>query len=655
MSGDSPRSEAFPSRFSTPVTELDDHRNQPESLPRLDTMASQNRRGTAGAIGERRPPVLQVDDEIQTSSRDFEHAICDDNSLMPAQESLAARRGSSSPIVVRRSTHRRSNKDGAQGRSRDSSSSGRSSSSPNSVEAFAEPKQRTRAGTAATLPSAEPTCLCQQPSQSTFTKARTYSSDHGTAGTHASDSDQGSVEDDVCFPQPEEACQQYTIDFEDLEDFVAKGGPITQVPHPLRSKESLDCRTQRVRMGSDAQNKEKDQRPTSPMLLAQFNLGRHKTSEAGTTDSSSVVVDEKAEAKQDHAKKPEGLHRWSFFSSELEESIHATDLGDLLMPGETFKHLFELGPQGGCWWLDMLMPTEEEVEVICKAFGIHGLTREDIIQQETREKVELFKSYYFLCFRSFYQTDKESEHYLEPVNVYAVVFREGILTFTFCPSPHAANVRKRMGRLRDYIAVGSDWICYALIDDIVDTFGPVIQEVERETDNIEDSVFTARSEDSRAVLRQIGGCRKKVMSLLRLLGGKADVIKGFAKRCTEAYSVAPRSDVSLYLSDIQDHVVTMMSNLGHSDHMLSRSHANYLAQISVDNIAQGTRANQVLGKVTFIATILVPLNVVCGLFGMNVAVPGMNSESLGWFFGILGCLILFVISAYVIARKKKLV
>lgn len=56
---------------------------------------------------------------------------------------------------------------------------------------------------------------------------------------------------------------------------------------------------------------------------------------------------------------------------------------------------------------------------------------------------------------------------------------------------------------------------------------------------------------------RIGTCRKKVMGLLRLMGNKADVVKGLAKRCNENWSVAPKSDIGLYLSDIQDHLVTM--------------------------------------------------------------------------------------------------
>ncbi|KAI6897882.1 cora-domain-containing protein [Hortaea werneckii] len=323
------------------------------------------------------------------------------------------------------------------------------------------------------------------------------------------------------------------------------------------------------------------------------------------------------------------------------------------MPGETFRDLFELGPEGGVWWLDMLNPSEEEVFAICGAFRVHPLTREDITTQETREKVELFRSYYFLCFRSFYAVDKESDDYLEPINVYAVVFREGLLTFSFCTNPHAANVRKRIGRLRDYVNLSADWICYALIDEIVDAFAPVLRELERETDTIEDSVFTARFEDSRAILQQIGECRKKVMSLLRLLGGKADVIRGFAKKCNEAYAVAPRGDVGLYLSDVQDHVVTMMSNLGHFEKMLSRSHSNHLSQISLNHIEQGSQANALLGKITVFATILVPLNLIAGLFGMNVHVPGENHEGLGWWFGIVGVILGFTLVCVTVAKKMK--
>ena len=233
------------------------------------------------------------------------------------------------------------------------------------------------------------------------------------------------------------------------------------------------------------------------------------------------------------------------------------------------------------WWLDVMSPTETEMKVISKTFGIHPLTSEDILMQEQREKVELFKHYYFINYRTFEQ-DQNSEDYLEPVNLYIVVFREGVISFHFSMTPHPANVRRRIRQLSDYLVLSPDWISYAMIDDITDAYAPMIQSIEEEVDDIDEAILrlhNADDEDSsdsddydekqtkeksgRDMLRRVGECRKKVMSLYRLLGNKADVIKGFAKRCNEHWDIAPRNEIGMYLGDIQDHIVTMTGNLSH--------------------------------------------------------------------------------------------
>ena len=181
--------------------------------------------------------------------------------------------------------------------------------------------------------------------------------------------------------------------------------------------------------------------------------------------------------------------------------------------------------------------------------------------EEAREKIELFRTYYLVCFRSFDQ-DPYSPTHLEPLNMYIIVFREGILSvrwfflsedevllisrlykFHFRPTPHPQNVRRRIKQLKDYISVTSDWISYALIDDITDAFGPLIQSIEYEVDSIDELVLILKEADQSDMLRRIGRCRKKVMGLLRLMGNKADVVKGLAKRCNENWKVAPTGDI----------------------------------------------------------------------------------------------------------------
>lgn len=328
--------------------------------------------------------------------------------------------------------------------------------------------------------------------------------------------------------------------------------------------------------------------------------------------------------------------RFSFFASESDETVHAPDIPSLVQGGQSFQDLFD--QSNGTWWLDCYDPTDLEMKVLSKAFSIHPLTAEDIRTEESREKVELFKSYYFVCFHTF-DSDPESESFLEPVNMYVVVFRDGILSFHFSPVQHTVNVRRRIRQLRDYVSVSADWICYALIDDITDSFAPIIRDIEFEADEIEETVFVAQQSDIGPMIRRISEARRKVMSLLRLLSGKADVIKMFAKRCNEQWDNAPKGEIGLYLGDIQDHIVTMHQNLSAYEKIFSRSLGNYLAQLQVEFVTSNNRVTAILGKVTLLGTILLPMNLITGMWGMNVHVPGEGIDNLTGFFTIGGFII----------------
>ncbi|RYP71723.1 hypothetical protein DL771_004674 [Monosporascus sp. 5C6A] len=616
--------------YNTPVPELDDHRHQ-ISAQRPD----RPRRGTVDTLyGSRQHLDHQAaHSPIEIRVRDFEEAIVDEDD------------GALSPAIshTRRPTFNSSNE--------------RDISPPNSVKAFAEARRRERALSVSDPRGdrqEDPHGLCRTCSTDSRHSIRSHHS-HRTARSRpatftaddtASLGTNKTAEEDVCFPlQDEQNRDRLYIDFDFLENFVASENAARRAS--LEAQKAPRVFT--------------NQEPNHSTLL--------NSSSMVTTDgdfinvpSGSSVTDEKSPQRVDNArssiaeKDPNYPNRFSFFSSAWESTIHAAEFGDLVLPGESLRGLFSFpsGEPDGVWWLNINSPTEEEVRALCKAFGVHPLTIEDITTQEAREKIELFSSYYFASFRSFSVVQEEHGVDYEPFNIYVVVFREGTLSFSFEPNSHASQVRKRIAMLKDYVALSSDWICYALIDDIVDSFAKPIHRIELETEGIEDSVFVARADDMHTFLRRIGAVRKNTLGLMRILGGKADVLKGFTKRCNENYKVTPRMDIGMYLGDIQDHVVTMMTNLTHFEKILSRAHANYLAQLTIDSIAQGTKTNEGLTKITFLASIIVPLNVITGLFGMNVHVPFQGAEdSLVPFFVIFASLVTFSVVALLIARRMK--
>ena len=443
-------------RFSTPVPDLDDHRNQASLSPTDAIRPAQadekaTRKVSISTNSRPEPINIKPSDRLEPIPTDFEHAITDDDGDETKANTPGHPTSGSNPRrgLSKRIQQRLANA----GRSRESSpSSSRSSSPPNSVDAFAEPRIRERANTFGSKASDIGLPIARTVSGGTQGRRPTVSSANPRHEDLKQDSDR--PEEDVCFPRVEEPTKTFPIDFEEIEEFV------------VEHKRDRPERTSRRKHSFSSSGAAKDFKKSNGFVKGVAAKGtRHsleRTSNSAVGDGfEASSLDEKL-GVQDHMPPEAEVNRFSFFSSELERTIHAPEIGDLLDVDESFRDLFELPAETGAWWLDVLNPTEPELEMFQKAFDIHRLTAEDIERQEIREKVELFHRYYFVCFRS-YQMDKNSEDYLEPVNVYMVVFRQGILTFSYEANPHASAVRKRIGKLRNYINLTADWICYALM------------------------------------------------------------------------------------------------------------------------------------------------------------------------------------------------
>ncbi|KAI1328501.1 hypothetical protein F5Y16DRAFT_156507 [Xylariaceae sp. FL0255] len=614
--------------YETPVPELDDHRRRPSFSRPSD---HRPRRGTVDTLYASRQhldgesPYSPADVKV----RDFEEAVIDEDD------------NDASPIMHhggRRPTFTSANERGI--------------SPPNSVKAFAEARRRERAlsitdGRLLSQDEGEPLQRTYSNSRSSQRSARSGRSRPVTfaADDAASLATNKTAEDDVCFPQNDyRHPDELHIDFDYLKNFIASETAARQEAQEAQKPPRIFSAQSESRAGQN-----------TPVFTIDGDIVDMPSSASETDDkpTQSAVHVTPAMLDREHV----DPNRYCFFSSAWESTVHAAEFGDLVLPGEDVRNMFTFprDEPDGVWWLNVNMADEEEVRGLCKAFGVHPLTIEDITAQEAREKIEIFSSYYFASFRSYNVVQEEDGPDYEPFNIYVIVWREGTLSFSFQPNGHASQVRKRITNLKEYMSLSSDWICYALIDNIVDSFAPEIHRIEMLADAIEDSVFTARSDDMHLFLRKLGAARKNTMGLMRVLGGKADVLKGFTKRCNENYKVTPRMDIGMYLGDIQDHVVTMMNSLGHFEKILSRAHSNYLAQLNIDSILQGTKTNAVLAKITFIATVIVPLNIVTGLFGMNVDVPFRGVNNLAPFFGIVGVLVLLVVLSLIIARRLRYV
>ncbi|KAI8068613.1 hypothetical protein BC940DRAFT_255495 [Gongronella butleri] len=325
------------------------------------------------------------------------------------------------------------------------------------------------------------------------------------------------------------------------------------------------------------------------------------------------------------------------------------------------------------WWLDCLNTTDDEMVVLSKLFRIHALTVEDIEANEPCEKIDLYPNYTFVCFRSF-ELDPHGNQ-LWPYTFYNLIFKEGLISFHYKSSLHPARVRHRLNQIKQHLTIVPDWINYALIDDITDSFAPVIRQVEMESTSIDELSLVLHKAERTDMLKRIGRCRKHATHLSRLLTTKLDVVKSLMKRYEEKWhrqggysalvdqSLTASQDeaiehkalneVLLYLGDVQDHLVTMILSISHCNRILSRAHTNYLAQVNVDLSMTYRETNAVMNRLTFMGVVFIPTLFIAGLFGMNVRVPGKEYLDYAFFFWIVLIMICYSVLLTYFGKKWK--
>ncbi|TFC01568.1 magnesium and cobalt transport protein CorA [Cryobacterium mannosilyticum] len=303
----------------------------------------------------------------------------------------------------------------------------------------------------------------------------------------------------------------------------------------------------------------------------------------------------------------------------------------------------------GFAWIGMYRPSEREVRSVAAEFSLHHLAVEDALKGHQRAKLERFDDILFVVLRPARYIDDEER--VEFGELHVFVGPDFVVTIRHAESPNLARVRERMESTPELLAFGPEAVLYAILDQIVDEYGPVVAGLENDIDEIEDQLFDGDQEVSRriyALSREVIEFQRATQPLVGMLEA---LQRGFDK-----YSV----DVELHhhLRDVLDHTLRVAERGDAFRQLLDNAlivHSTLVTQrqndetrrLSETSLAQSEEVK----KISSWAAILFAPTLVGTIYGMNFT----HMPELKWVFGYpfaLGLMVAMGFGLYGVFKKN---
>jgi magnesium transporter len=288
-------------------------------------------------------------------------------------------------------------------------------------------------------------------------------------------------------------------------------------------------------------------------------------------------------------------------------------------------------------WLNIDGIIKADVVKLTEKYGVHMLVIEDILSIGQRAKMDEINDVVFCLLPMLYYN--HHSHQVETEQVSIVLGKDFLLSFQEDPErdvfdPIRVKLRSGHEKLRQS---NTEYLCYTLLDIIVDSYFGVIQCLSDRIETLEDRLLEQKE---RNALPKISVLRREVLLLQRSISPVRELIGGFMRSDNEL--LKERNEK--YYKDIHDHIVQAVEYADNHREMLVNLQDLNMSQINM-------RMNEVMKMFTMVATLLAPATVIGGIFGMNFDVIPLTHQQSGFYLAVFSMLFIPLLMLVWFKRK----
>ncbi len=278
----------------------------------------------------------------------------------------------------------------------------------------------------------------------------------------------------------------------------------------------------------------------------------------------------------------------------------------------------EIVEHAGLRWINIERPGPLDRAWLEEHFEFHPLDYEDIASRNQRPKIDEYDDYLFIVLH-FPVFDKAVGR-LNAAELDIFIGPGYLITLPNVPLQPVEYLFERCRgseEARDqFFSKGAGYLLYKIVDDSFDYCFPMLRKVGNKLDRIEQDIFEGRSEE---VVRDISNAKQEIINFRKIIRPQRSVLHDLERKKRRFLA----EEHELYFDDVVDaseRIWDMLENYKEVVEALEDTNESVLSH----------RVNDVLRVLTAFSVVILPLTLLASLWGMNVGVPGEDSEAAFW-------------------------
>jgi magnesium transporter len=242
---------------------------------------------------------------------------------------------------------------------------------------------------------------------------------------------------------------------------------------------------------------------------------------------------------------------------------------------------------------------QKMIEELGRLFGLHALAMEDVVNTHQRPKIEQYPGTLFIVMRMMQRNEVLASEQMSLFlgKNFVLTFQENLPGDSFGP------VRQRLRSGGPLTADSPDYLAYRLIDAIIDSYFPLLEQYGELLESLEEDVLLWADRDT---LLRVHAIRHDLLHLRRAIWPAREAINSLVRDANPLI----QSETRLFFRDVYDHTVQLMDFLETYRELGSDSRDLYMS-------TAGHRLSEIMKVLTIISTIFIPLTFIAGVYGMN--------------------------------------